>query len=169
MTSEPGRVAYKDVPEVGGLWATPPDWDGESAIVYLYGGGYVISSPHSRLARLLAWQVRLQSRILRGSVDGPPICEVDNRPSGAYTAGNVIKRRSAESPGGTGERGTHQWPFLWPRGESPAFASVGFSTLSTRIRQLTSQAPKEEVVGVREALPSSLSGRRNHPRRNRSR
>ena len=77
MTSEPKGGVFEDAPEKGGLWATPPDWDGESAIVYLYGSGYVISSPHSRLARrlawlLLAWQVRLQSRILRGSVDGPP-------------------------------------------------------------------------------------------------
>jgi hypothetical protein len=50
MTSEPEGVVFKDAPEKGGLWATPPDWDGESAIVYLYGSGYVISSPHSRLA-----------------------------------------------------------------------------------------------------------------------
>src|SRR5215204_3625861 len=48
MTSEPDGVAYEEAPEVGGLWATPQAWDGESAIVYLYGGGYVISSPHSR-------------------------------------------------------------------------------------------------------------------------
>jgi monoterpene epsilon-lactone hydrolase len=48
MTSEPECVTYEDAPEVGGLWATPQDWDGESAIVYLYGGGYIISSPHSR-------------------------------------------------------------------------------------------------------------------------
>ena len=48
MTSEPDGVRYEDAPEVGGLWATPNHWDGESAIVYLYGGGYVISSPHSR-------------------------------------------------------------------------------------------------------------------------
>src|SRR3712207_5021361 len=48
MTSEPEGVVFEEAPEVGGLWATPPDWDGESAIVYLYGGGYVISSPHSR-------------------------------------------------------------------------------------------------------------------------
>jgi hypothetical protein len=33
---------------VGGLWATPQAGDGKSAIMYLYGGGYVISSPHSR-------------------------------------------------------------------------------------------------------------------------
>ena len=48
MTSEPEGVAFEDAPTVGGLWATPRQWDGESAIVYLYGGGYVISSPHFR-------------------------------------------------------------------------------------------------------------------------
>jgi monoterpene epsilon-lactone hydrolase len=45
---------------VEGLWATPRDWDGESAIVYLYGGGYVISSPHSR--RKLAGHLANASR-----------------------------------------------------------------------------------------------------------
>ncbi len=35
MTSEPEGVVFEDVSEVGGLWATSPDWDGESAIVYL--------------------------------------------------------------------------------------------------------------------------------------
>jgi epsilon-lactone hydrolase len=48
MTSEPEGVLFEDAPAVGGLWATPRSWDGESAIMYLYGGGYVISSPHSR-------------------------------------------------------------------------------------------------------------------------
>jgi len=48
MTSEPEGVHFEDAPAVGGLWATPRSWDGESAIMYLYGGGYVISSPHSR-------------------------------------------------------------------------------------------------------------------------
>lgn len=48
MTSEPEGVDFEDAPAVEGLWATPRDWDGESAILYLYGGGYVISSPHSR-------------------------------------------------------------------------------------------------------------------------
>lgn len=48
MTSEPEGVRFEDAPAVGGLWATPHHWDGESAIMYLYGGGYVISSPHSR-------------------------------------------------------------------------------------------------------------------------
>jgi hypothetical protein len=35
MTSEPKGIAYADAPEVGGLWATPRFWDGESAIVYI--------------------------------------------------------------------------------------------------------------------------------------
>jgi len=65
MTSEPGGVTYKDAPAVGGLWATPQNWDGESAIVYLYGGGYVISSPHSR--RKLAGHLTNASRAARSS------------------------------------------------------------------------------------------------------
>ena len=48
MTSEPEGVTYEEAYTVDGLWATPENWDGESAIMYLYGGGYVISSPHSR-------------------------------------------------------------------------------------------------------------------------
>ena len=48
MTSEPEDVAFEEAHAVHGLWATPRSWDGESAIMYLYGGGYVISSPHSR-------------------------------------------------------------------------------------------------------------------------
>ena len=48
MTSEPEGVRFEDTPAVGGLWHTPRSWDGKSVIIYLYGGGYVISSPHSR-------------------------------------------------------------------------------------------------------------------------
>ena len=48
MTSEPEGVRFEDTPAVGGLWDTPRSWDGKSMIIYLYGGGYVISSPHSR-------------------------------------------------------------------------------------------------------------------------
>jgi hypothetical protein len=33
MTSEPGGVAFEDA-AVGGLWATPRNRDGESAIMY---------------------------------------------------------------------------------------------------------------------------------------
>jgi len=48
ITSEPQGVTYEEAYSVDGLWATPRSWDGHSAIMYLYGGGYVISSPHSR-------------------------------------------------------------------------------------------------------------------------
>lgn len=48
MTSEPEGVTYEEALAVGGLWATPQTGDSNSAIMYLYGGGYVISSPHSR-------------------------------------------------------------------------------------------------------------------------
>jgi epsilon-lactone hydrolase len=48
MTSEPEGVTYEEAYAVDGLWATPQSWNGESAIMYLYGGGYVISSPHAR-------------------------------------------------------------------------------------------------------------------------
>jgi epsilon-lactone hydrolase len=48
MTSEAEGVAYEDAHEVSGLWATPQGWNGDSVIMYFYGGGYVISSPHSR-------------------------------------------------------------------------------------------------------------------------
>jgi monoterpene epsilon-lactone hydrolase len=48
MTSEPEGVSYEEAYAVDGLWATPQNWDGLSAIMYLYGGGYVISSPHSQ-------------------------------------------------------------------------------------------------------------------------
>ena len=48
MTSEPEGVECEAVSELGGFWATPANWDGDSALVYLFGGGYVISSPHSR-------------------------------------------------------------------------------------------------------------------------
>jgi hypothetical protein len=48
MTSEPQGVTYEEAYAVDGLWATPESWDGEPAIMYLYGGGYVISSPHAR-------------------------------------------------------------------------------------------------------------------------
>jgi monoterpene epsilon-lactone hydrolase len=48
MTSEPEGVTYEEAHAVDGVWATPQSWNGESAIMYLYGGGYVISSPHAR-------------------------------------------------------------------------------------------------------------------------
>ncbi len=48
LTPEPQGVDYEDAPEVGGLWAKPQGSNSDAVILYLYGGGYVISSPHSR-------------------------------------------------------------------------------------------------------------------------
>jgi monoterpene epsilon-lactone hydrolase len=48
LSSEPEDVAYKEAPEVNGLWARPAGARDDAAIMYLFGGGYTISSPHSR-------------------------------------------------------------------------------------------------------------------------
>ncbi|VFU08322.1 alpha/beta hydrolase [Methylocella tundrae] len=48
MTAEPRGVAFSPAPEVGGLWAEPPEAREGAAILYLYGGGYVLGSPKSR-------------------------------------------------------------------------------------------------------------------------
>jgi epsilon-lactone hydrolase len=48
LSSEPEGVAWEDAPEVGGLWARPAGARADAAIIYLFGGGYTISSPHSR-------------------------------------------------------------------------------------------------------------------------
>jgi monoterpene epsilon-lactone hydrolase len=48
LTSEPVGVGYEEAPELDGFWAVPEGSEPIGAVVYLYGGGYVISSPHSR-------------------------------------------------------------------------------------------------------------------------
>jgi monoterpene epsilon-lactone hydrolase len=48
LTSEPAGVAYEEAPEVGGLWAKPAGARDDAVIMYLFGGGYTISSPRSR-------------------------------------------------------------------------------------------------------------------------
>ena len=48
LTSEPAGVTYEDVAELGGYWAVPDGVEPRGAVLYLYGGGYVISSPDSR-------------------------------------------------------------------------------------------------------------------------
>lgn len=47
LSSEPHGVTMIDAAEVGGYWVVPHD-DAGGVIVYLYGGGYVISSPLTR-------------------------------------------------------------------------------------------------------------------------
>jgi acetyl esterase/lipase len=48
LSSEPEDIVYEDAPEVGGLWARAAAARDDAAIMYLFGGGYTISSPHSR-------------------------------------------------------------------------------------------------------------------------
>jgi acetyl esterase/lipase len=48
VTSEPEGVRYEPAPEVDGIWAVPDNARSGAAILYLFGGGYQISSPHSR-------------------------------------------------------------------------------------------------------------------------
>jgi acetyl esterase/lipase len=48
LTSDPVGVSYEDVPGLDGFWAVPDAVEPIGAVVYLYGGGYVISSPHTR-------------------------------------------------------------------------------------------------------------------------
>jgi hypothetical protein len=58
MTSEPEGVAYEEAYAVDGLWATPQDWDGESAIMYLHGAvsiyrrGWIWPAPARRSRRM---------------------------------------------------------------------------------------------------------------------
>ena len=48
FTVEPEGVRYEAAQDVGGLWAVPENARDGAAVLYLFGGGYVISSPHSR-------------------------------------------------------------------------------------------------------------------------
>lgn len=45
---EPSGVRYDPAAPLEGLWATPEGWDGRSTVLYLFGGGYVASSPATR-------------------------------------------------------------------------------------------------------------------------
>jgi monoterpene epsilon-lactone hydrolase len=47
-TSEPVGVTNEEAPEVGGIWAVPADARDRAAVLYLFGGGYVLGSPASR-------------------------------------------------------------------------------------------------------------------------
>jgi acetyl esterase/lipase len=48
LTVEPAGVTYQSEPAVDGLWATGPEVRDGAATLYLFGGGYAISSPHAR-------------------------------------------------------------------------------------------------------------------------
>src|SRR5438132_11981471 len=47
-TSEPRAVTFAPASDVGGLWADPPKCEPGRAILYLFGGGYMLGSPASR-------------------------------------------------------------------------------------------------------------------------
>jgi monoterpene epsilon-lactone hydrolase len=47
-TAEPFHTKFTAAPEVEGLWATPEHAEQDAAILYLFGGGYVLGSPASR-------------------------------------------------------------------------------------------------------------------------
>jgi epsilon-lactone hydrolase len=46
--SAPSGVRYHRAAALDGLVATPSGWDGRSTLLYLFGGGYVLSSPDTR-------------------------------------------------------------------------------------------------------------------------
>jgi acetyl esterase/lipase len=48
LSSEPLGVVFTPAPAVNGLWADPPAARPGAAILYFYGGGYVLGSPVSR-------------------------------------------------------------------------------------------------------------------------
>jgi epsilon-lactone hydrolase len=48
LTSDPAGVIVEDATGIEGLWVRPTGLSTDSVILYIYGGGFVISSPHSR-------------------------------------------------------------------------------------------------------------------------
>lgn len=48
LTAEPLGVRYAPAPEVDGIWVEPPEARTGAALLYLFGGGYVLGSPASR-------------------------------------------------------------------------------------------------------------------------
>ena len=48
FTTEPAAVTYSPAPEAGGFWAVPPQAEPGRAILYLFGGGFVLGSPATR-------------------------------------------------------------------------------------------------------------------------
>jgi acetyl esterase/lipase len=48
LTSEPTGVTFSPAPDVDGLWAEVPGEDSGRAILYFFGGGYIIGTPATR-------------------------------------------------------------------------------------------------------------------------
>jgi monoterpene epsilon-lactone hydrolase len=47
-TADPVGIEYVDAPEVGGFWAVPPAARAGAAMLYLYGGGFMLGDAESR-------------------------------------------------------------------------------------------------------------------------
>ncbi len=47
-TAQPDGIEYVDAPEVGGFWAVPPAARPGAAMLYLYGGGFMLGTAESR-------------------------------------------------------------------------------------------------------------------------
>lgn len=63
-TTEPAGVTFAPAPDVGGLWAEPANSLPERAILYLFGGGYMLGSPASRRKTAGHLSVAAKARVL---------------------------------------------------------------------------------------------------------
>jgi monoterpene epsilon-lactone hydrolase len=63
-TAEPAGVSFAAAADVGGLWAEPSNARSASAILYLFGGGYVLGSPASRRKTAGHLAVAAKARVL---------------------------------------------------------------------------------------------------------
>ncbi len=63
-TAEPAGVSFAAAADVGGLWVEPSNARPGSAILYLFGGGYVLGSPASRRKTAGHLAVAAKARVL---------------------------------------------------------------------------------------------------------
>lgn len=63
-TAEPAGVTFAPAADVDGLWAKPPDSVPGRAILYLFGGGYMLGSPGSRRKTAGHLALAVKARVL---------------------------------------------------------------------------------------------------------
>jgi epsilon-lactone hydrolase len=64
FTAEPAAVTFPPAAEVDGLWAETPDAQPGRAILYLFGGGFVLGSPATRRKTAGHLAVAAKARVL---------------------------------------------------------------------------------------------------------
>jgi monoterpene epsilon-lactone hydrolase len=64
FTSEPADVTFSPAGDVGGLWAETPNAQPGRAILYLFGGGFVLGSPGTRRKTAGHLAVAAKARVL---------------------------------------------------------------------------------------------------------